>query len=235
MASSAESGRRAPYSRDIIWRVVWQKVGMGMTFRQIASRLQIATGTAPSIFARFQDTGDISPLSRRGKCNEIYVLGMIADNPSSEIVKRINEATHVSVDGSTVCRLLHRHGCTLKKIVHVAKQRCVEYRARFLVEAMEYRKEMFVFVDETGSDKRDHARKFGYALQGEAPVCHRCLASGQRISAIAAISCDGLLEYELTTGSVNGELFLQFVQGSLISQLASFDGLSERSIVVLKS
>ena len=181
MASSAESGRRAPYSRDIIWRVVWQKVGMGMTFRQIVSRLQIATGTAHRIFARFQDTGDISPLSRRGKCrstirkldelHEVYVLGMIADNPSlylSEIVKRINEATHVSVDGSTVCRLLH-----------VAKQRCVEYRARFLVEAMEYRKEMFVFVDETGSDKRDHARKFGYALQGEAPVCHHGLLGGR--------------------------------------------------------
>ena len=70
-----------------------------------------------------------------------------------------------------------------------------------LFEVMEYRKEMFVFVDETGSDKRDHARKFGYALQGEAPVCHRWLARGQRISAIAAISCDGLLEYELTTGA----------------------------------
>ena len=40
----------------------------------------------------------------------------------------------------------------------------------------------------------------------------------------------GLLEYELTTESVNGEMFLQFVQGSLIPQMASFDGLSERSI-----
>ena len=219
---------------------------MGLTFRQIASRLQIATGTAHRIFARFQDTGDVSPLSRQGKCrptirkldelHEVYVLGMIADNPSlylSEIVKRINEATNVSVDGSTVCRLLHRNGCTRKKIVHVAKQRCVEYRARFLIEAMHYRKEMFVFVDETGSDKRDHVRRFGYAIRGEAPVCHRWLARGQRISAIAAISCDGLLEYELTTGSVNGELFLQLVQGSLIPQMASFDGLSERSIVVL--
>ena len=147
---------------------------------------------------------------------------MMADNPSlylSEIVKCINKVT-VSVDGFTVCRLLHRNGCTRKNIMHVAKQRCVEYQAHFLVEAMQYRKEMFVFVDERGSDKRDHTRKFGYAFQGEAPIC-RWLARGQRISVIAAIFYDGLLEYELTTGSVNRELFLQYVQGSLITQMAS--------------
>ena len=57
--TSAEPGRKVAYSRDIGWRVVWQKVGMGLTLRQIASRLQIATGTAHRIFARFQDTRDM--------------------------------------------------------------------------------------------------------------------------------------------------------------------------------
>ena len=244
--TSAEPGRKVAYSRDIGWRVVWQKVGMGLTFRQIASRLQIATGTAHRIFARFQDTGDISPKPRHGQrrpacrklddLHEIYILGMIADNPGlylSEIARNISDATNVLVDGSTVCRLLHRHGCTRKKIVQVAKQRCVEYRARFMIEAFNYRKEMFVFVDETGSDKRDHTRKFGYALKGESPVYHRWLVRGQRISAIAAICCDGLVAYDLTTGTVNGEQFLEFVQGSLIPQMAAFDGSSDRSIVVL--
>ena len=226
--TSAEPGRKVAYSRDIGWRVIWQKVGMGLTFRQIASRLQIATGTAHRIFARFQDTGDISPKPRHGQrrpacrklddLHEIYILGMIADNPGlylSEIARNISDATNVLVDGSTVCRLLHRYGCTWKKIVQVAKQRCVEYRARFMIEAFNYPKEMFVFVDETGSDKRDHTRKFGYALKGESPVYHRWLVRGQRISAIAAICYGGLVAYDLTTGTVNGEQFLEFVQGSL--------------------
>ena len=168
--------------------------------------------------------------------HEIYILGMVADKPSlylSEIARRIAEATNILVDGSTVCRLLHRNGCTRKKIVQVAKQRCVEYRARFMAEVFHYQKEMFVFVDETGSDRRDHIRKFGYAFKGEAPVYHRWLARGQRVSAIAAISCDGLLECELISGTVNGDKFLQFVQGSLIPQMAQFDGSSDRSIVVL--
>ena len=72
-----------------------------------------------------------------------------------------------------------------------------------------------------------------YALKGESPVYHRWLVSGQRVSAIAAICCDGLVAYELTTGTVNGEQFLEFVQGSLIPQMASFDSSSDRSIVVL--
>ena len=63
---------------------------------------------------------------------------------------------NVVVVSSTVCRVLHRNGSTRKKIVQVAKQRCTEYRAKFMVEVFNYRKEMFVFVDETGSDNRDH-------------------------------------------------------------------------------
>ena len=153
---------------------------MGLTFRKIASRLQIATGTGHCIFARFKNTGEISPTCRRGKSrpisrkldnlHEIYILGLVADNPGlylSEIARKISEATDVVVDGSTVCRVLHRHGLMRKKFLQVAKQRCVEYRAQFMVEVFNYRKEMFVFIDEMGSDKRDHIRKFGYALRGE--------------------------------------------------------------------
>ena len=137
------------------------------------------------------------------------------------------------VDGSTVCRLLHRNGFTRKKIVQAAKQRCIEYRARFMADIFAYSKDMFFFIDETGSDRRDQIRRFGYALQGEAPVYHRLLARGQRISAIAAISCDGLLEYELVTGTVNGGVFLEFVRGSLIPQVLPFDGTNKRSIAIL--
>lgn len=62
---------------------------------------------------------------------------------------------------------------------------------------------------------------------------HRWLVRGKRTSAIAAICCDGLIEYELISGTVNGEIFLKFIQGHLIPQMSSFDGLSERSIAIL--
>ena len=67
---------------------------------------------------------------------------------------------------------------------------------------------MFVFIDETGSDSRDHVRRFWYAIRGEATVYHRRLTRGKRIS---VISCDGLLDCELVTGTVNGEVAISAV------------------------
>lgn len=38
---SAEPGRTTAYSSDIGWRVVWQRLGMEVTFEQIGKQLQI--------------------------------------------------------------------------------------------------------------------------------------------------------------------------------------------------
>ena len=57
-----------------------------------------------------------------------------------------------------------------------------------------------MWVDETGSDRRDHMRRFGYSLRGESPVVHRLLHRGRRISAIAAMSMNGLVAYDLVHG-----------------------------------
>ena len=62
---------------------------------------------------------------------------------------------------------------------------------------------------------------------------HRWLVRGQRVSAIAAISTDGVLEYKLTFDSVNGEKFLDFVRGILISNMNPFDNTSSKSIVIM--
>ena len=64
--TSAEPARTTAYSPDIGWRVVWQRLGMDLTFKQIAERLQIAVGTAHRIFKRFMDTGDVSATVQKG-------------------------------------------------------------------------------------------------------------------------------------------------------------------------
>ena len=44
--TSAEPSRTAFYSFDFSWRVVWQRIGMGLTYKEIAIRYQIAVSTA---------------------------------------------------------------------------------------------------------------------------------------------------------------------------------------------
>ena len=40
--TSAEPGRKSAYSNDIRWGVVWQRIGMGLTFHEIAVRLSLS-------------------------------------------------------------------------------------------------------------------------------------------------------------------------------------------------
>ena len=73
-----------------------------------------------------------------------------------------------------------------------------------------FSRNQFVWVDETGSDKCDHIRKYGYAIRGTTPVSHRLLARGQRVNAIAAFSAQ-VVAVDIVTGFVNGEKFFDFL------------------------
>ena len=60
MAFSAESGRKAAYSDDLRWRIVWQRIAQEKPYRDIAKNLNISVGTVHNIWQKFEATGDIS-------------------------------------------------------------------------------------------------------------------------------------------------------------------------------
>jgi hypothetical protein len=82
------------------------------------------------------------------------------------------------------------------------------YRGDFMASVLQYSHDFFVWTDETGTDQRDQLRKFGYSLRGEPAVCCCILSRGTRISVMCAMTSDGVLEYEATTGSINADNFL---------------------------
>ena len=217
---------------------------MDRQFREIAQHLQIAVNTAHRIFKRFEITGEVDPKQQPSRPfnrllddqHELLIIGLVAENPClylNEVCQRIYEATRTKVSGATVCRVLKRYGFTRKKARQMAKQRCVEFRAAFIAQISQFDFRCFVWVDETGSDARNHIRKFGYEFRGLTPHYHRFFARGKRVSAIAAISSDGFVGAELTTGSVNGDKFLEFIQGTLIPEMEPFDGSIKKSPVIL--
>ena len=243
MMTSLEPARTTGYSPDIGWRVVWQRLSLNYRYKDITMRLQIGVGTAHRIFKKFELTGDVTPLKRSARMDsqkldehhELYILGLVAENPGvtlREICSKIEEATNVSVSGPTVCRVLRRSNFTRKKIVQVAKQRSTDFRASFMAHALQFPRRFFVWVDETGSDGRDQIRKFGYALRGEPPVYHRFLVRGTRISAVTAMCTEGVVDYHLTTGTVNSHSFFDFVRGQLIPNMQPFPG--DRSVLIIR-
>ena len=141
--------------------------------------------------------------------------------------------TGVQVSPPTICQIIHRNGLTRKKVQEIALQRLSVCRGDFMAEVQWFSPDKFVWVDETGSNKKDQVRRCGYVLRGEYPVYHRFLHHGQRISAIAALSADGVIALELTKGTVDGSKFVDFIRGKLIGEMQPFDGENTRSILVL--
>ena len=79
-----------------------------------------------------------------------------------------------SVDLS-ICRLLTKHGLTTQKVQHVALQRTMELKSSFMASVYTFPAEMFVWIDESGSDSKDQLRRYDYALREERAVCRKLL------------------------------------------------------------
>ena len=101
----------------------------------------------------------------------------------------------------------------------VAVQQSEELRARYVAEISLYRPDMLVFLDETGSDRKTAMRKFGHSLRGTRCCCTRLLAKGRRVSAIAALSTEGIMDVQFVGGSVNGDTFANFIELSVLPHL----------------
>ena len=190
----------------------------------------------------FDVTGNISPKeSRHGSScklsefEELTVLQTLLTSPGTFLHKVQSELfeTGTWIDCSTIWRCVHRWGMSRQKMTNVALQRSDVKRTEFIAKMMQFNTDMFVFVNETGSDRRNSFRKFGYGLKGIPPVSYNLHVSGKRISAIGVLSSCGMEDTYITEGSVNGETFLEFVHRSLIPILQPFDGNNRRSIVVM--
>ena len=219
---STEPARTAPYTR---WRVIWQRIALDLSFRSISKNLNIA---AYNIFDQFR-TGEVGPkpatmhdtLQKLDCHHRLYVIGLVMASPDlhlKEIVDKVHEVTGVSVDLSTICHLLAQHGLTRKKLQHVALQQTMELRSSFMASVYTFPIEMFIWIE--GSNPEIWL----CSLRGERAVCRKLLVRGRHVSAIVALSSQGLIALELTGGSVNDDVFFNFVRGSLISEMRPFHG-----------
>ena len=236
---SAEPARKKAYSTDLRWRIVYQRLGMELPFYKIAKNLNIASSTAHRAYKIFEADGDVHTVKQGPRPEmraldehcELLIIGLILEHPTlylDEIVQEVNDLTSIVVSLATICRLLKRYGITRKKVRQVAAQRCSILRGAFMAQRTLFKRDMFVWIDETGSDARDHIRKFGYALRGMTPTSHRLFARGQRVNAIAALASSGILALDLVTGTVS-----DFLRMTLIPNMMPFNGTNPHSIIIM--
>ena len=96
-----------------------------------------------------------------------------------------------------------------------------------------YDAEMFVFLDETGIDRRNALRRRGYSWRGKPAISHKLLVRGEHVSTIACISMKGVLECTTATNSVDGDTSYAFIHSKLLPLLMLFNGKNPHSVVIM--
>ena len=100
---------------------------MGLSFQDIATRLQIGLGTAHRIYKKFEETGEVAPvkagprpnLHKLDEIHELYILGLLVENPGlylRELCQYIYTATGKcfwvnSVQSATEKRINQKENC----------------------------------------------------------------------------------------------------------------------------
>ena len=174
--TSCEPGRTRAYSEDLRWRIVWQREALGKKCKDVASNLGVDSATVSRIVTRFRETGLVvkkSYPSRRAFRKlttgvETMILHILLRRPGiylREVVGGLNDTLGAEVALSTMCMFLKKCGFTRQKLRLSAIQRDSFLRLQFISEVALYDQDMMAFLDETGSDRRNSIRKYGYSIR----------------------------------------------------------------------
>ena len=156
-----------------------------------------------------------------------YLCFNLCDKPTmylEELQSELRECTGTRVHVSTICCTVHYLGLTRKKVQKVALQCSEELQVQFMAEISMFNPEMIIWVDETGSARKDSVRSYSYSLKGMCAISHELRVSGQRNNAIVAMSTEVMEDVYIVEGNVTGEVFVKFVRNCLLPVLQPFNG-----------
>ena len=230
-------------SDDLRWRIIWRHYFNQEEAEQVAKYFYVSVKTVKRLTILYNHTGNVAPTTQKHgpkrvltEAEELTVLNCLLGNPGvylEEVQQNLFDKCGTWVSKSTLCRGAKRMGLNRKKMRKIATQRSDITRASFMLQVETMHADMFVWVDETGSDKRNAMRHYAYSLRGVTPINYCPYIPGRRISAISAITTRGVEDVYLAEGGVNGETFCDFIRKCLLPIIQPFNCSNPRSIVVL--
>jgi transposase len=224
--------------------MVWQREALEFSYLVIASNLGVDEATVRRTVDLFRTTGQVAkkpyPSDRAERVlstpGQLLILNLVVQRPGiylREIQKELVDFLMLHVSVSTICKFLHKNGFTHQRLRNTALQQDAFLRQQYILDMSVYSPDMLVFVDETGADRRNSLRKYGYSLRGKPATNISLLFRGERVSAISCMSMNGILDVKTVTETTNGDTFYDFVQTHLIPHLLPFNGVNPHSVVVL--
>ncbi|XP_065891614.1 uncharacterized protein [Dysidea avara] len=167
---------------------------------------------------------------------ELYLISLVSSKPGiylKEVQQMLADYTGRIVHVSTICRALHRLGFSRQRIKITSSLRSDDLRAEFIAEMSAFDPSFMQWIDESGFDKRNHLRKYGYGVRGQPPRNYTLTLRGKRYTSIAVLTTNGVEDVYITESSVDGDVFLDFVRRCMLPLLMPFNGTNPNSIVVM--
>ena len=172
---SIKQTRSSANSTDLQRRMCWRREGIGFPIEQVAKNLGVDVSTVSRTCSRFLATGNFDeqpyPKDRAHRkltpAAQLLLLYIVWDKPDaylSELKKELANTLLLEVDNSTFCRFLHASGFTRQKHQYTAIQRDEFLRQKLILDLSMYKPEM---LDETGADRRNLLKKYGYSMRGK--------------------------------------------------------------------
>ena len=134
---------------------------------------------------------------------------------------------------STICCTIIKLDLSRQRISHIAIQQSELKSVDYIADMSAFDPAMIVWIDETGCDRRNVLRHFGYSIRGLPLQDYQLQFRGVRYSTIGILSKEGVQDVYITEGTVNGDIFLDFLYTQLLPILRPFDGRSINSVVVM--
>ena len=148
----------------------------------------IGHSTLERVVHLYKTTGEVrsaqtkhGPEHKLSEQEELIVLQLFLDSPGiylREVQQELQDRTGTWVDCSTICRTAQRLGLTRQKMKKVAIRRSDILRAQYMNEMEAFDPYVLVFVDETGCERCNSKRQYGYGLRGMTPAQHQITVGG---------------------------------------------------------
>jgi hypothetical protein len=176
--------------------------------------------------------GDVvpPPKAKHGRprllhCDDItYILRLVEFRPDwflDEFLHLLEKNRLISVHFTTIFRTLERCSVSRKKLKVIAEERDEDARMDFICRMARYDAAQIQFIDETSKNDKTVARRFGRARRNRRAVKKGKFVRGRRVSAVACMSLDGIVSKRVVEGSMNREMFMEWLEFSVVSSLSA--------------
>ena len=231
------------YSADLRWRAVWLVLLRKMTYEEVGDILFMSERSVRRYVDQYQSTGDVEPRKHKhgpekilNEVEMMIVIELLSAKPSiylDEIQEELYNMTGTYVHNSTICRTMQHLGFCRKRLQRIALQCSDDLRGRFMAEISHFDPTTLVWVDESGFNRRNTIRAYGYSLQGMRAIDHQLKQGGVRLNSIGIMSYLGMEDVYLLEDTVDGDAFEDFCRKCLIPLLMPFNGINTHSVVVM--